>query len=246
MKKAGLAALSLAIVLAAALEFPGTSAGYALPESRRRGEPGRFTASTPRFIVTSHFRIVYPQTLEPEEAEHVLNILETTRTELLRRVSTAGVDSRFPNLQIIINETTGDFVGRTGMPPWAAAATKDNSIELQPLKILNQRRILATTLRHELVHVLIDGINRGQTPRWLTEGMAIYVAGEGPRFENQQNLMPVEKIDAAFASARSAKEMRTAYAAAYSVVKKLIRAEGENKVWKRLADRVYSVETVSQ
>ena len=168
----------------------------------------------------------------------MLGLLESTRSDLLRRVSAAGLQPRFPDLEIIINETTGDFVGRTGMPPWAAAATKRNTVELQPLKLLKQRRILETTLRHELVHVLIDAIGAGQTPRWLAEGMAVYVAGEGRLIDNQPhtNSMSPPTIEQALASAKSATDMRNAYAAAYNLVKQLIRSEGENKVWQRVAE----------
>jgi hypothetical protein len=173
----------------------------------------------------------------------VLGLLESTRSELLRRVSPSGIESRFPNLEIVINETTGGFLGRTGMPSWAAAATRGNTVELQPLKTLKQRRILETTVRHELVHVLIDAIGGGQTPRWLTEGMAIYVAGEGNMIENRQQLNSLSPptVEQALASAKSAKDMRNAYAAAYNLVKQLIRSEGEQKIWKRLADQGYSV-----
>src|SRR6185503_18367770 len=101
------------------------------------------------------------------------------------------------------NETTGDFVGRTGMPVWAAAATQGNRIELQPLKLLKQRRILETTLRHELVHVLIDEIGGKRTPRWLSEGLALYIAGEGRMLEH-------------YGPARPANDMQAAYAAAYN------------------------------
>lgn len=231
----------IAFALTMAPNFPGRSVGYAHPELRRRGDQGRFTASTLRVVSNSHFRVVYPQALETEQVERVLNILESGRTELLRRVAAAGIQPRFPNLEIVINETTGDFVGRTHMPPWAAAATNDKTIELQPLPVLKRRRILETTLRHELVHVLIDTIGKGETPRWFTEGMALYVAGEGRLFEKQSTSLTAEKIDQALSSARSADEMRAAYAAAYNFVKQLIRVEGENKVWKRLADRGYSV-----
>ena len=155
----------------------------------------------------------------------------------MHRVSAAGIQTRFPNLEIVINETTGDFVGRTRMPSWAAAATRDNTIELQPLAVLKRRRILETTLRHELVHVLIDTIGNGETPRWFTEGMALYVAGEGRLFEKQVTSMSTVKIDQALSSAKSADEMRAAYAAANNFVKQLIRGEGENKVWKRMADK---------
>ena len=196
---------------------------------------------------SSHFRVVHPQTLGTRDVEYVLSLLESTRSELLRRVSAAGVQPRFPNLEIVINETTGDFVGRTGMPAWAAAATRRNTVELQPLKLLKQRRILETTLRHELVHVLIDVIGGGQTPRWLTEGMAVYVAGEGRLIESRQqvNSLSPPTVEQALASAKSTADMRNAYAAAYNLVKQLIRGEGEQKVWKRVADRSYSVKAVA-
>ena len=191
----------------------------------------------------SHFRVAHPETLDTRDVEYVLALLESTRSELLQRVSTAGIQPRFPNLEVVINETTGDFVGRTGMPAWAAAATRRNTIELQPLKLLKQRRILETTVRHELVHVLIDAVGGGQTPRWLTEGMAVYVAGEGRLIDSRQqmNLMAPSTVELALASAKSATDMRNAYAAAYNLVKQLIRSEGEQKIWKRMADRSYSV-----
>ncbi len=204
--------------------FPGTSLNEYRSETATRG--------------TSHFRIVHPRTIETRDLESVLSLLESTRSDLLRRVSAAGLQPRFPDLEIVINETTGDFVGRTGMPPWAAAATRHNTVELQPLKLLKQRRILETTLRHELVHVLIDALGNGQTPRWLTEGMAVYFAGEGRLVDNQPqiNSLSPPTVEQALASAKSATDMRHAYAAAYNLVKQLIRSEGENKVWQRVAE----------
>ncbi len=123
------------------------------------------------------------------------------------------------------------------------AATRRNIVELQPLKLLKQRQILETTLRHELVHVLIEAIGGGKTPRWLTEGMAVYVAGEGRLIESRQEMSSMSPLDVdhALASPKSSADMRNAYAAAYNLVKQLIRSEGENKVWKRIADRSYSV-----
>jgi hypothetical protein len=185
---------------------------------------------------SSHFRVV----VDSRDAKYVLDLLERNRSELLQHTSNAGIDVRLPILEIIFNATTGDFVARTGMPSWASAATRKNKIELQPLAILKQRRILETTLRHELAHVLIDALGNGQTPRWLAEGMAIYLAGEGRLFE-QTKPTSVANIEQALAAAKSAAEMKTAYAAAYHLVQELIHREGENKVWKRLADQSYSV-----
>jgi stage II sporulation protein D len=190
---------------------------------------------------SSHFRLHHSKLVQTREAEQMLSLLEKNRTELLRRVAAAGISVNFPNLEVFINETTGDFVGRTGLPPWAAAATKNNRIELQPLALLKQRGILETTLRHELVHVLIDAIGSGVTPRWLTEGMAIYVAGEGRLIERGRQQKPVssEIIEQALASAKSAADMQSAYAGAYHLVKEMIQVEGESKVWKRVATRRY-------
>jgi hypothetical protein len=73
--------------------------------------------------------------------------------------------------------------------------------------------------------------------------MAIYVAGEGNMIENRQqmNSLSPPTVEQALASAKSAKDMRNAYAAAYNLVKQLIRSEGEQKIWKRVADQGYSV-----
>ncbi|HET9710944.1 MAG TPA: hypothetical protein VFP64_03650, partial [Pyrinomonadaceae bacterium] len=206
--------------------FPGTTVG----QYRESAKPS---------LRSSHFRLVYPKTVDEREAEQVLSLLEANRSELLRRVSAAGIQPPFPDLEIVINETTGDFTGRTGMPSWAAAATKNNRVELQPLKLLKQRRILETTLRHELVHVLVDAVGNAQTPRWLTEGMAIYMAGEGKMIAQRQ-ATSVEEVEHALASAKSAGDMQTAYAGAYNLVRRLIQSDGEQKVWKRIADRSYS------
>jgi hypothetical protein len=186
---------------------------------------------------SSHFRLIYPRSVDSRESEEVLRLLETNRVELLRRASAAELNVKFPDLEIVFNETTGDFVGRTGMPPWAAAATRKNRIELQPLALLKQRRILETTLRHELAHALIDTLSNGQTPRWLTEGMAIYLAGEGRLLERYRSDEPIssETLESLLNAPKSLEEMRTAYANAYVLVRELVRSRGENTLWKRLA-----------
>jgi stage II sporulation protein D len=212
--------------------FPGTSLGS-------RAVP----VSATRSMRSEHFRVTFPKNLETKEVTALVSLLESIRTQVLRR---SGGKASLSQLEVIVNETTGDFTGRTGMPAWAAAATKNNRIELQPLALLKKRRILETTLRHELVHVIVDSMGGGQTPRWLTEGMALYVAGEGamlPQSHDRKSL-PLETIEQKLASAKTSPEMQEAYAAAFKVVSELIRVEGENKVWKRVAERNYTVSSV--
>ena len=128
---------------------------------------------------SEHFRISYPANVNRREVEQLLGLLQSNRQSLIARAAAAGMKVQIPSLEIFVNESTGNFVGRTGQPAWAAAATKGNTMDLQPLQTLKRRRILETTVRHELVHILVDSVGRGQTPRWLAEGLALHLAGEG-------------------------------------------------------------------
>ena len=189
---------------------------------------------------TSHFRLTFSAT-ETREAEQLLNKLEMHRILIIRRLSSAEIDFHFPHVEVFINTSTGDFVARTGMPAWAAAATRNNRIELQPLSLLKQRGIVETTLQHELVHVVVDTLGGGKTPRWLSEGIALYVAGEGKLIQQnaEGSVMSTSDIERKLATARTSAEMKSAYAAAYQTVRNLVRVEGENKLWKRVAQRSY-------
>ncbi len=229
--------------------FPGTSVTHAgqqsgfnadliwhsIPpvNSARTEQAGKRTS-----LSSEHFRINFPVSLPQREAEGILKTLEASRAGLLQKISRAGVAmGQLPPLQVFINATTGDFTGRTGQPWWAAAATKGNLIELQPVAVLKRRGVLESTIRHELVHTMIDQLSHGRAPRWLAEGTALYFAGEGEtvaKFAPRRTMGSAE-IDNGLARAASADEMRAAYAAAYGEVLRLIKADGESSLWRRLA-----------
>lgn len=187
-------------------------------------------------LSSEDFRISYPATINRQEIDGLLSFLQRSRKSLLDRVAAAGLKPQLPSLEIFINETTGDFVGRTGQPPWAAAATKNNRIELQPFQTLRRRRILETTVRHELVHFLVDVLGGGRAPRWLAEGLAIHFAGEGPLVSRYQprHEISMQEIEQKLVNPQSPADMRAAYAAAYAEVRSLIKREGETSIWRRV------------
>src|SRR5258706_5773964 len=138
--------------------------------------------TNPRFLTISseHFRVTYPADVDRRDANQVLSTLDSARADFLRRANLASISgSELGSMEIRFNDSTGDFTARTGQPWWAAAATKGNRIEFQPVALLKRRGILVTTLRHELAHLVIARVSANRAPRWLGEGFAIYPGGEG-------------------------------------------------------------------
>lgn len=193
---------------------------------------------TRQTLASENFRINYPSAVSQREVESLLTVLQSSRRTLAGRIAAAGLNAQLPALEIFINETTGDFVGRTGQPPWVAAATKGNRIELQPLPTLKRRQVLESTLRHELVHTFVDALGRGRAPRWLAEGLAIHFAGEGRLVAGYEprSRLAIQALEQKLTNAKSAEEMRAAYAAAYGEVRRLIANEGEASAWRRVAN----------
>jgi len=197
-------------------------------------------SEVPRFLTISseHFRVTYPTNVDRRDANQVLSTLESARSDFINRANSASIAiGGLPTLEIRLNESTGDFTARTGQPWWAAAATKGNRIELQPAGILKRRGVLLTTLRHELAHVVIDKASHNRAPRWLEEGFAIYLAGEGPMISrfNTRRALSTDELEKKIERPGSPDGMRALYAQAYSDVLYLVRNNGEASVWKRLA-----------
>jgi hypothetical protein len=71
----------------------------------------------------------------------------------------------------------------------------------------------------------------------------LHLAGEGKLLEQERNAVALrpKELEDKLANAKTAAEMKQAYAAAYRTVRELIRVEGENKLWKRVAQRSYDV-----
>src|SRR5258708_3530373 len=196
--------------------------------------------SNPRFLTISseHFRVTYPAGIDRRDANQVLSTLESARADFINRANSASIAiGDLPTLEIRLNQSTGDFTARTGQPWWAAAATKGNRIESQPTRALKRRGVLLTTLRHELAHVVIDKASHNRAPRWMEEGFAIYLAGEGPTFARYatKTKLSQDEIEKRLERPGSQQDMRMLYSLAYNQVSYLIQSGTEGSVWKKLA-----------
>jgi stage II sporulation protein D len=193
-----------------------------------------------RLVLSSgHFRVTYPaRGVGRKEIESVLRTLEAAREDMAQRLDAASLPApALPTLELNFNETTAEFVAATGFPSWVAAVTRGSRVEMQPLAALQKRGALKQTLRHEYAHALIDALSSGSAPLWLAEGLAAHFAGEGALLASHApaNSIPIDELERRLNGRAPAEEMRTLYAAAYAKVGALIRAEGEPRLWRRLA-----------
>jgi stage II sporulation protein D len=67
--------------------------------------------------------------------------------------------------------STPAFREATIAPGWVAAFTEGDWIGTQPLRTLAGRRLLAETMRHEFLHVLVEQQAGPRAPLWLREGL---------------------------------------------------------------------------
>jgi stage II sporulation protein D len=218
----------------------GQSSAYPADGAQRVFVSSRLPVSSSqrRLISSEHFRASYPAHLARRDVEAVLGAMEAVRADVQQRLAAASINlGGLPPLELFIHDTTGDFVGATAQPPWVAAATRGHRIELQPLAVLRRRGVLLTTLRHEYTHAIIAVLGRGRAPRWLAEGLAAYVAGEGAVLSRYalKKRPSLDEIEKRLEQPASAEEMRALYAAAYLEVRALIQREGEAGAWRRVA-----------
>jgi stage II sporulation protein D len=123
--------------------------------------------------------------------------------------------------------TVAAFRDATGDPGWVAASTRGHTIRLQPADVLQEAGTLETTLRHELLHMLIEEHAKPGTPLWFREGLVLYLVApsKGPT-PNSGSFEDVSALERALRVPASEQQMRQAYADALARVSKLIAQNG--------------------
>jgi len=116
----------------------------------------------------------------------------------------------------------------TGQPGWTAAYTQGRGISLQPPAALKDKSILESTLRHELLHLLVESRARTGTPLWFREGLVLYLADPKAGFEPV--VMAEREMEAELKNPRSRESLERSYAAARTRVVQLVQQNGRSTV----------------
>jgi stage II sporulation protein D len=138
-------------------------------------------------------------------------------TGLLYRVS--------PRLKIY--PTVAAFRNSTDEPGWVAASTRGHTIQLQPTDVLREAGTLESTIRHELLHMLIDSHALPGTPLWFREGLVLYLTAPNASSRPSDDFADLKSLEKALRAPSSEEELRHAYAGARARVAKLARQHGK-------------------
>lgn len=130
-----------------------------------------------------------------------------------------------PSLRVY--PTVGTFRDSTGEPGWVAASTVGRVIRLQPPSVLRTKGALDATLRHELLHMMVEERVRAGTPLWFREGLVLWLTGAHP-YKTAHRRAP--ELEEKFEQPKSAEELKGAYAQAAARVAALVKKHGETAV----------------
>jgi len=162
-------------------------------------------------------------TTRPERDRSLLPV--ATRFMHESEESTGLVYRGTPRLKIYA--TVADFRNSTGEPGWVAASTRGRTIQMQPSDVLREAGTLESTLRHELLHMLIESHTRPGTPLWFREGLVLYLTGSGSDAKPSAGFADVAALEKALRAPASEAELRQAYAAARARVAQLAQQHGK-------------------
>lgn len=159
-----------------------------------------------------------------EEGERpvVLSLLRRSRDEVAKQTG-ALIPAR---LRVTVHPSVESFGRATGQPWWVSGATDGPSIELLPITVLRRQGQLDRTIRHEVVHALLDGA-LAKRPMWVREGAAAYFSNPASAKSHKPERVPCPS-DVELLRPISAGAQRDAYARAEAC---FARAIAEGKRW---------------
>lgn len=185
--------------------FPGLTIGGAAA-ALTSAAPAASTTPAPPVTAATDIALALPAAEEKERGQ-LLQMIRAFRDGLAK---TTGAPAP-AQLRVTVHPTVDSFGRATGQPWWVSGATEGSQIELLPIAVLRQQSQLERTLRHELVHAMLDGA-LATRPMWVREGAAAYYSrGTAPPAPSSRVTCP---SDNEFLRALSAGAQRDAYARA--------------------------------
>jgi stage II sporulation protein D len=161
-------------------------------------------------------------TIEPARDGAVLALAER---ELRAAAERLHVDA--PNgVEIRVYPDLDSFRNATGEPGWVAAWTDERRVHLQPVAVLRSHGALESTVRHEMLHVVVESQAAAGLPVWFREGLVEYLSGGAARAPRAAS----GETDSAMRQRANAAEARRAYEQAASRVAGLVSRYGEAAV----------------
>lgn len=130
--------------------------------------------------------------------------------------------------QLRVYPSVAVYRDATGQPGWMAASTRGRVIRIQPVEALRRRGVLEETLRHEMLHVVVESRARSGLPLWFREGLVLVLSGSAPAATHTSS--NTAEIERALASPRDRAELERAHAAAHTRVAALVEQHGVAQV----------------
>jgi len=149
----------------------------------------------------------------------------------LAREAETSTGLTFPSVpQWKVYPTVAMFRDATGEPGWIAATTRGRTIQSQPADVLRQAGTLEGTLRHELLHMLIESHAKPGTPVWYREGLVLYLSE--PNAKTHSSLAPksASELERAMANPTSEDQLRAAYSQAHAKIAEMAKQYGKQKL----------------
>jgi len=125
--------------------------------------------------------------------------------------------------------STEAFREGTLAPGWVAAFTEGNWIGVQPLNVLAQRNLLASVIRHEMLHALVESSAAGKTPLWLREGLVEVWNADGDA-HTSTGRVDAARVEEALVHAQSEAESAKAHREAGVLAAQLLQRFGQAHV----------------
>jgi stage II sporulation protein D len=173
------------------------------------------------------------ETLDPADAIY----RPAVSRALAQALSRSGIQTERQFFTIRSFPSTEAFRNATLAPGWVAAFTEGDWIGTQPLRTLAERKMLASVVRHEFLHALVESQAAAGAPLWLREGL-VEAWGSDVPFAGHPPVLTIAEVDRALAHAASEGQSAEAHQAAGGYAARLLSRFGREQVMGWLRTRV--------